>query len=191
MDILSKIVKFAYQELETLDKESNEYKTSKRIIDGINVFNKTHRFNENVANFKEKASSIISDIFSKNTSTEKVEDIFVVTETSGYITLTNVYLPSLSLSNTSVNFDKETNILTIHAPGLDSNVKERYKIEDSNIIKISIPYLTNNTNKPFDNVYAITDGVLQLKVFYNAPTITETVSNIALKATDKLKSLFK
>lgn len=192
MDILSKIVKYAYQELETLDKESNEYKTSKRIVDGINVFNKTHRINENISNLKEKATTIISDLFSKNTPTPPVkESILVKTETSGYITLTNVYLPSLSNSGTTVNFDKETNVLTIHSTSLDENIVEHYNIDKTGIIKLDIPYLSDNTNKPFDSVYAITDGVLQVKVFYNAPSIVDTVNNLASKATDKLKSWFK
>jgi hypothetical protein len=190
MDILSKIVKYAYQELETLDKESNEYKTSKRIVDGINVFNKTHRINENISNLKEKASNIISDLFSKSSVPQVKESILVKTETSGYITLTNVYLPSLSNNGTTVNFDKETNILTIHATSLDENIIELYNIDKTGIIKIDIPYLSDNTNKPFDSVYAITDGVLQVKVFYNAPSIVDTMSSLASKASSKLKSLF-
>ncbi len=190
MDILSKIVKYAYQELETLDKESNEYKTSKRIVDGINVFNKTHRINENISNLKEKASNIISDLFSKSSVPQVKESILVKTETSGYITLTNVYLPSLSINGTTVNFDKETNILTIHATSLDENIIELYNIDKTGIIKIDIPYLSDNTNKPFDSVYAITDGVLQVKVFYNAPSIVDTMSSLASKASSKLKSLF-
>ncbi len=190
MDILSKIVKYAYQELETLDKESNEYKTSKRIVDGINVFNKTHRINENISNLKEKASNIISDLFSKSSVQQVKEYILVKTETSGYITLTNVYLPSLSSSGTTVNFDKETNILTIHATSLDENIIEHYNIDKTGIIKFDIPYLSDNTNKPFDSVYAITDGVLQVKVFYNAPSIVDTVNSLASKASSKLKSFF-
>jgi HSP20 family molecular chaperone IbpA len=175
MEILSRIIKNAYKELESLDKESNEYKTSKKIVDYLNVFNKTHNVTEQVSSVFSKITDTFSDLtekFRKPVHTPSALDCEIV-ERDNIIVLT-LYLPGLS---PQANVTLKGDMLTIITDNLSDYVKCKYNIENS--IDIVVPK-HSTASKPFASCeHKIGNGVLTMNIVYHTSIV------------DDAKNLFK
>lgn len=173
MKIISDLVKNAYLELEKLDKNSKEYQTSKRVLDAIKLFNTTHSINTSVNQFKDKIASFVDNF--KNPVIQ-VEKIWMVSAESGYIVMTDIYLPSLS-DKSRVYYYKETGKLSIDTSFVDEYVKQKFDISD--ILEVQIPNLSSNTDNelPIDSTINIKDGRITVKVFYKEKNIIDKTLN--------------